>query len=213
MTQVLSPQTPRPREPDTRSQAALVVVCPLEPSRERQHAVAVAASLSRGLGARLALVPGGSTPLDPAPFAAAAAEEQAGLIVISAAPAQARALAVLAGCPVLVVPAVGPTPRPFDEGPVVCALDRTPDAVRVAGAATRFALQLGATLRLVHVGSGTTTEDVPAIANTMGATLLVVSAVGQRVNPDLILAATDIPVMLIPLPVAQRAQTRRGEHR
>jgi hypothetical protein len=213
MTQLLSPQTPRPREPDTRSEAALVVVCPLESSREGQHAVAVAASLSRGLGAQLALVPGGSTPLDPAPFAAAAAEEHAGLIVISAAPAQARALAVLAGCPVVVVPAVGPAPRPFDEGPVVCALDRTADAVRVAGAATRFALQLGATLRLVHIGSGTTVEDVPAIANTMGATLLVVSADGQRVNPELILEATDIPVMLIPLGVAQSARMRRVEGR
>jgi hypothetical protein len=72
---------------------------------------------------------------------------------------------------------------------------------------------LGATLRLVHIGSHTTAEDVPAIAKTMGATLLVVSADGQGVNPELILDVTDVPVMLIPLGVAQRMPKRRGERR
>src|SRR3954454_20903639 len=142
MAQLLTPQAPRPREPDTRSQAAPVIVCPLDSSRAGQHAVAVAASLSRGLGGQLVLLPGGSTALHPASLAARAADEHAGLIVISAAPGQARALAALAGYPVVVVPAVGPAPRPFDEGPVVCALDRTQDSGHVAAAATRFALQL-----------------------------------------------------------------------
>ena len=210
MSQLLTPQAPRPREPETRSQAAPVVVCPLEQSRNGQHAVAVAAYLSRGLGEELVLLPGGSA-LDPASVAGAAAEEHAGLIVISAAPGQARALAALAGCPVVVVPVVGPAPAPFDEGPVVCALDRTRDSGHVAGTATRFALQLGATLRVVHVGSGTTAEEVPAIAKTMGATLLVVSADGERVNPEPILEAADIPVMLLPLRTAERLPIRRGE--
>jgi len=211
MAQLLSPETSRPREPGTRSQATPVVVCPLESSRAGQHAVAVAASLSRGLGGQLALVPSGSTPLDSGLFAAAAVEEQAGLIVLSAAPAQARALAVLAHCPVVVVPAVGPAPRPFDEGPVVCALDRTRDSGHVAWAATRFALQLGATLRLVHIGLHTAAADVPAIAKAMGATLLVVSTDRQRLNSELALEAADIPVMFIPIGVAQGAPPQGRE--
>jgi hypothetical protein len=87
------------------------------------------------------------------------------------------------------------------------------DSGQVAWAATRFVLRLGATLRLVHIGSHTTAEDVPAIAKTMSATRLVVSADGQGVNPELILDVTDVPVMLIPLGVAQRMPKRRGERR
>lgn len=200
MAQLLTPQAPRPREPDTRSQAAPIVVCPLDSSREGQHTVAVAASLSRGLGGQLALIHGGSTALDPAQLAAVAAQELAALIVVSATPAQARALAVFAECPVVVVPAVGPVLGEFDQGPVVCAVDRNYDSGHVAGAATRFALQLGATLRLVHMGRQTSAAEVPAIAQAMGAALVVVSADEQKVN--LVLAA-GMPVMLIPAGVAQ----------
>jgi hypothetical protein len=195
VAQLLTPQAPRPREPDTRSQAAPIVVCPLDSSREGQHAVAVAASFSRGLGGQLALVHGGSTPLEPAEFAAVAVQAEAALIVISTAPAEAQALAVLARCPVVVVPAVSPPLGAFDQGPVVCAVDRTRDSGHVASAATRFALQLGATLRLVHIGRHTSAAEVPAIATVMGATLVVVSADAQKVN--LVLAA-GMPVMLIP---------------
>jgi hypothetical protein len=74
VAQLLTPQAPRPREPETRSQAAPIVVCPLEESRTGQRTVAVAAYLSRGLGGQqLALLPSGSAALDPASVAAAAA--------------------------------------------------------------------------------------------------------------------------------------------
>jgi hypothetical protein len=169
--------------------------------------VAVAASLSRGLGGQLALVLGGSTPVDPAELAAVAAQNDAALIVISAAPAEAQALAELAGCPLVVVPAVAPTGRPFDAGPVVCALDRTQRSAHVAWAATRFAVRLGAALQLVHIGRDASlvhigrdasVEDLPAIASAMGATLLVVSANARGAMPQLILETADIPVMLVP---------------
>jgi hypothetical protein len=195
VAQLLTPQAPRPREPDTRSQAAPIVVCPLDSSREGQHAVAVAASLSRGLGGQLALVHGGSTPLDPAEFAAVAVQDQAALIVISAAPAEAQALAAVAACPVVVVPAAGPTDRPFDAGPVVCAVDRTHTSGHVlASAARRFALQLGAALEFVHIGRAASVE---AISRAIGATLLVVSSNRRGAMPELVLEAADIPVMLV----------------
>src|SRR4051812_4509386 len=131
VAQLLTPQAPRSREPDTRSQAAPVVLSPADSSREAQRAVAVAASLARGLGGQLALVHGGSTPLDLAQFAAVAVQDQAALIVISAPPAEAQALAALAACPVVVVPAVSPPLGAFDRGPVVCAVDRTRDSGHV----------------------------------------------------------------------------------
>jgi len=157
--------------------------------------VAVAASLSRGLGGQLALVHGGSTPLDPAEFAAVAVQDQAALIVISAAPAEAQALAAVAACPVVVVPAAGPTDRPFDAGPVVCAVDRTHTSGHVlASAARRFALQLGAALEFVHIGRAASVE---AISRAIGATLLVVSSNRRGAMPELVLEAADIPVMLV----------------
>lgn len=157
--------------------------------------MAVAASLSRGLGGQLALVHGGSARLDPPQLAAVAAQDQAALIVISAAPVEAQALAVLAPCPVVVVPAAGPTDRPFDTGPVVCALDRTQNSAHVASAATRFALELGATLQFVYKGRAAS-ED--AISGATGATLLVVDANRRGAMPELALEAADIPVMLVP---------------
>jgi hypothetical protein len=193
--QLLTPQAPRPREPDTRSQAAPVVVCAADSSPEAQRAAAVAASLSRGLGGQLALVHGGSTLLDLAQLAAVAVQEQAALIVISAAPAEAQALAVLAACPVVVVPAAGPTDRPVDAGPVVCAVDRTSNSGHVAAAATRFALQLGAALQFVHVGSA---ASVGTISSAIHATLLVVSANRRGAMAELVLESADIPVMLVP---------------
>jgi hypothetical protein len=195
VAQLLTPQASRPREPDTRSQAAPIVVCAADSSREAQRAVAVAASLSRGLGGQLARVHRGSTLLDLAQSAAVALQNQAALIVISAAPAEAQALAVLAPCPVVVVPAAGPTDRPFDAGPVVCALDRTQNSGHVAWAATRFALQLGATLEFVHIGSAASVEP---ISSAIGATLLVVDANRRGAMPELVLEAADIPVMLVP---------------
>jgi hypothetical protein len=195
VAQLLTPQAPRPREPDTRSQAAPVIVCPADSSREAQRAAAVAASLSRGLGGQLALVHGGSTLLGLARFAAVAVQHQAALIVISAAPAEAQALAVLGACPIVVVPAAGPTDRPFDAGPVVCAVDRTQSSGHVAAAATRFALQLGAALQFVHIGRAASVE---AISSAIHATLLVVSANRRGAMPELVLEAADIPVMLVP---------------
>jgi hypothetical protein len=140
-------------------------------------------------------VHGGSTPLDLAQFAAVAVLDEATLIVISAAPAEARSLALLAGRPVVVVPPVSPQRGAFDRGPVVCAVDRTGDSGHVTSAAAAFARQLGTTLRLVHIGPHTSAAEVPAIAGVMGATLVVVSADAQKVN--LVLAA-GMPVMLAP---------------
>jgi hypothetical protein len=141
------------------------------------------------------LVHGGSTPIDLAQFAAVAVQDQAALIVISAPPAEAEALAVIATCPVVVVPAAGPTDRPFDAGPMVCAIDRTQNSGHVAAVAMRFALQLGTALEFVHIGRA---ASVPAIASGVGATLLVVSANSQGPMPELVLEAADIPVMLVP---------------
>src|SRR4051812_14160629 len=139
MAQLLTPQAPRPREPDTRSEAEPVVLAPADSSREAQRAVALAASLSRALRGQLALVHGGSALLDLAQFAAVAAQDQAALIVMSAAPAEAQALAMLATCPVVVVPAAGPADRAFGAGPVVCAVDPTQDFAHVASTARQFA--------------------------------------------------------------------------
>jgi hypothetical protein len=157
--------------------------------------VAVAASLSRGLGGQLALIPAGSRPLDPAAFAVAAVQEHAALIVISTAPAEAQTLAVLASCPVVVVPAARPTHRPFDAGPVVCAVDRTQSSGHVASAARRFALQLGTALEFVHIGRAASVEP---ISSAIGATLLVVDATRRGAMPELVLEGADIPVMLVP---------------
>ena len=137
---------------------------------------------------------GGSTPLDLAQFAAVAVQDQAALIVISAAPAEAQALAVIAACPVVVVPAAGPTHRPFDAGPMICAVDRTQNFGHVASAARDFALQLGAALEFVHIGRA---ASVDAISSAIGATLLVVRANRQGAMPELVLEAADIPVMLV----------------
>jgi hypothetical protein len=210
MAQLLSPQAPRPREPDARSQAAPAVVCPLESSRAGQHAAAVAGFLSRGLGWRLALVPGGSAPLDPETLAASAVNEQAGLIVISAGPTDARAVAVRAHCPVVVAPAYWP-PQRFDRGPLVCALDRTRESGRIASAATRFALQLGATVRFVDIGPRAPGVDLLALAKTMSATLLVVGADEQTAIAQLAREATDIPVMVIPSARADRPSHTRDQ--
>src|SRR3954462_9485199 len=98
MAAVSPPQTSRPREEDARSQAAPVVVCPLEHSCDGQHAAAVAASLSRGLGWRLLLSPVQPTA---AALAAAAADADAALIVVSADAAVAEPLAELVACPVV----------------------------------------------------------------------------------------------------------------
>ena len=197
MAQLLSPQAPRPREPDARSQVALAVVCPRESSRSGQHAAAVAGLLSRGLGWRLALVPGGSAPLDPETFAARAVDEQAGLIVISAGPSDARAVAVRAHCPVVLPPAYWP-PQRFFCGPIVCALDRTRECGRIASAATRLALQLGATVRFLDIDPRAPGVGLLALAEAMSATLLIVSADEQTAIGEFALEATDIPVTLIP---------------
>ena len=157
--------------------------------------MAVAASLSRGLVGQLALVQGGPTPLDLAQFAAVAVQDHVSLIVISAASAEAQALAVIAACPVVAVPAAGPTDRPFDAGPIVCAVDRTQNSCHVASVATRFALQLGAALQFLHIGSA---ASVPAISSAIGATLLVVSANRRGAMPELVLEAAESPVMLVP---------------
>ena len=158
------------------------------------------------------MVHGGSTPFDPAELAAVAVQDQAALIVVSAAPAPARALALLAKCPVVVVPGGGPTPRPLCEGPIVFAVDPTQAVGGVAWQATRFALQLGATLRLVHTGPGTPAEDVPAISKALGATLLVVAADGHGAMPELVLEAAEVPVMLIPVGSTASATDRSNEH-
>jgi hypothetical protein len=143
-------------------------------------------------------VHGGSTPLDPAELAAVAVQDQAALIVISAAPAEAQALSALAECPVVVVPTGGRTSRSFYEGPIVGVVDPARGSGHVASTATRFALDLGGPLRLVHIGSQTQAEDVPALSNAMGATLVIVSANEHGASPRVILEAADVPVMLIP---------------
>ena len=80
----------------------------------------------------------------------------------------------------------------------------------MASTATRFALELGATLRLVHIGSQTEAEDVPAISEAIGATLIVASANAHGANPGPVFEAADIPVMLIPRSGAQDAPKRRA---
>jgi hypothetical protein len=120
------------------------------------------------------------------------------MIVVSAAPAAAQALAALAGCPVVLVPTAGPARRPFPEGPIVCVVNPASDSGHAASTATRLALDLGRTLRLLHIASQTEAEEVPAVSKTMGAALIVVSANGQGANPGPILEAADIPVMLVP---------------
>ena len=193
MAQLLSPQISRPREQDPRSQAAPVVVCPLEPSCEGQHAAAVAASLSRGLGWRLTLVPVEPTP---SALAAAAADAEAALVVVTADPAVAETLAGLVACPVVVVPR-DPRLSAVTHGPLVCALDSSPEARHIASTATRYALALGSTLRLIHTPQEAL-ADVPDIARKFGATLLIASSQGEPGQVRELLATTDIPVMLIP---------------
>jgi hypothetical protein len=197
MAQLLAPQIPGPREKGARSQAAPVVVCPLEPSRDGQHAAAVAASLSRGLGWRLTLVPVGSTPAAAWWLASAAADAEAALVVVSVEPELAEALVERAGCPVVVAPR-GPQFPSVTHGPLVCALDNAPQSAHVAAVATRFALALGSTLRVVHTGPQVALADVPDIGRELGATLLIA---GTQNEPGLVrklLGAADIPVMLIP---------------
>lgn len=84
----------------------------------------------------------------------------------------------------------------------MCALDDSPEAGHVASTATRFALALGNTLRLVHAPNEPL-ADVPDIARSFGATLLIASAQGQPDQVRELLASSDIPVMLIP-PTADR---------
>src|SRR4051794_35997009 len=124
MAQLLSPQNSRPREQDAR---APVVVCPLEPSSGGQQAAAVAASLSRGLGWRLML-----SPVEPTAVALAAAAAGAdAALVVSADATVAVPLAGLVACPVVVAPR-GPRFLDVAHGPLVCALDGSPESGHVA---------------------------------------------------------------------------------
>ena len=197
MAQLPSPQLPRPREQDARSQAAPVVVCPLEPACDGRHAATVAASLARGLGWRLILVPVGPTP---SALAAAAADAEAALVVVTADPAVAETLAGLVACPVVIAPG-GPRFSEVTRGPLVCVLDTSAEAGHVASIATRFALALGSTLRLVHTPEEPL-ADVPDIARKFGATLLITSARCEPGQLRELLATSDIPVMLIPATAA-----------
>ena len=196
-------------ENDTRSTSGPAVVHRLDASRAGQRATAVAVSLSRRLRWRLAVVAGGSNRLDPEVVATAAADEEAGLIVISATPVQARTLAALAGCPVIVA-TTNEQWRGFAQGPMLCVLNRTPDAAEIAWTATRFARQLGVTLQLVFIGPDTKTAELPMTAKTVGATLFAIGTHNSSALIDLLLSSADAPVMLIPAAVARHDALRGG---
>jgi hypothetical protein len=149
------------------------------------------------------VVEGGSPGLDLELVAAGAADARAGLIVISATPAQARALGALTNCPVVVAAAGEQLPR-VAQGPMLCLLDRTPDAGHIAWTATHFALELGVSLQLVHIAPGASAIDFPAIVENAGATLLAVGADSSSALIDLVLGSADVPVMLIPAGLARR---------
>jgi hypothetical protein len=187
-----------PHTPDNaHSESAPAVVSPLDVSHAGQRAIAVAVSLSRSLGWRLGLVDGGSHGLDLKLVAAGAADARAGLIVVSGTPAQARTLGALTKCPV-VLAASGEQFRPVAQGPMLCLLDRTPDAGHIVSTATRFALKLGVTLQLAHIAPGAGPIDVPAIIEKAGANLLAVGAGSSSALIDRVLESADVPVMLIP---------------
>jgi hypothetical protein len=92
----------------------------------------------------------------------------------------------------------GPLSAIVRRGPLVCALDNSPESGHVASVATRFALALGGQLRLVPTPPSEPLTDVPEIAPKLGATLLVASAQGEPGRIRGLLEAADIPVMLIP---------------
>ena len=197
--------------PDTLSESVPAVVHPLDVSRAGQRATTVAVSLSRSLGWRLVVVDGGSHGLDLEMVAAGAADARAGLIVMSATPAQARAVCALTSCPVVVAPTGEQVPR-VAEGPMLCFLDPTPDAGHIAWTATRFALELGVTLQLVHIAPGAAAIDLPATVENAGATLLAVGADSSSVLIDLVLGSADVPAMLIPTGLARRHGPEGAAH-
>jgi nucleotide-binding universal stress UspA family protein len=209
MAQRVYPELGSASKNDSRSTSGPAVVHVLNASRAGQRATAVAVSLSRRLRWPLAVVADGSNRLDPEVVATAAADEEAGLIVISATPLQARTLAALAGCPVIVA-ATSEQLRPFAQGPMLCVLNRTPDAAEIAWTATRFAQQLEVTLQLVFIGPDTKTAELPLTAKAVGATLLAIGTHNSSALIDLVLRSADAPVMLIPAAVARRDALRGG---
>jgi hypothetical protein len=185
------------------SEGAPAVVHPLDVSRAGQRVATVAVSLSRSLGWRLVVVDGGSHGLDLEMVAAGAADARAGLIVMSVTAAHARVLGDLTSCPV-VVAGTGEEVQRVAQGPMLCFLDPTPDAAHIAWTATRFALELGVTLQLVHIAPGAAPIDFPAIVEDAGATLLAVGADSSSALIDLVLGSADVPAMLIPAGLARR---------